>query len=158
MKKNIPGEILPTINNAIQAFNTGAYVQSLAVDVQTVAAANKAAVANVQSRQQAQETTIQNHSEQLKNHKERITSLENESNNNFKDLKDDVDDNRKHVGVASVAAMDNIPQVTDSLAFAIGTGVVNYNAQTAIAVGFSAHVTEHVVTKASVGAGVSYGW
>ncbi|MFZ5261528.1 hypothetical protein ACOY7H_00825 [Enterobacter roggenkampii] len=39
-------------DKATQAFNTGAYAQSLAVDAQTVAAANKAAVANVQSRQQ----------------------------------------------------------------------------------------------------------
>ncbi|QBC02007.1 YadA C-terminal domain-containing protein [Enterobacter cloacae] len=133
-------------------------------------AANTVAVDNVQSRQQAQETTIQSHSSQLTNHEERITALENESNNNFQNLKNDVDNNRKRaaVGVASVAAMSNIPQVTDSQIFAIGAGVGEYDSQGAIAVGFSARVTEHVVTKASVGAGsyggatvgagVSYGW
>lgn len=133
-------------------------------------AANTVAVDNVQSRQQAQETTIENHSSQLSNHEKRITALENESNNNFKNLKNDVDNNRKRaaVGVASVAAMSNIPQVTDSQSFAIGAGVGEYDSQGAVAVGFSARVTEHVVTKASVGAGsydgatvgagVSYGW
>ncbi|MBE4832297.1 YadA C-terminal domain-containing protein [Enterobacter cloacae complex sp. P47BA] len=142
-------------DKATQAINTGAYAQSLAVDAQTVAAANKAAVANVQSRQQAQETTIQNHSAQLKNHEERITALENESNNNFQNLKDDVDNNRKRaaVGVASVAAMSNIPQVTDSQTFAIGAGAGGYDSQGAVAIGISARVTDHIVTKASVGTG-----
>ncbi|MBN9880005.1 YadA C-terminal domain-containing protein [Enterobacter chengduensis] len=142
-------------DKATQAINTSAYAQSLAVDAQTVAAANKAAVANVQSRQQAQETTIQNHSAQLKNHEERITALENESNNNFQNLKDDVDNNRKRaaVGVASVAAMSNIPQVTDSQTFAIGAGAGGYDSQGAVAIGISARVTDHIVTKASVGAG-----
>ncbi|EWG74075.1 MULTISPECIES: YadA C-terminal domain-containing protein [unclassified Enterobacter] len=142
-------------DKATQAINTSAYAQSLAVDAQTVAAANKAAVANVQSRQQAKETTIQNHSAQLKNHEERITALENESNNNFQNLKDDVDNNRKRaaVGVASVAAMSNIPQVTDSQTFAIGAGAGGYDSQGAVAIGISARVTDHIVTKASVGAG-----
>lgn len=133
-------------------------------------AGNTVAVDNVQSRQQAQETTIRRHSSQLSNHEERITALENENNNNFQNLKNDVDNNRKRaaVGVASVAAMSNIPQVTDSQTFAIGAGVGEYDSQGAIAVGFSARVTERVVTKASVGAGsygcatvgagVSYGW
>ena len=156
-------------DKATQAINTGAYAQSLAVDAQTVAAANKAAVANVQSRQQAQETTIQNHSNQLADHEQRITELENQ-NNNFKNLKDDVDNNRKRaaVGVASVAAMSNIPQVTDSQTFAVGAGVGGYDSQGAVAVGVSARITDHIVSKASVGAGsfggatygagVSFGW
>jgi hypothetical protein len=52
------------------------------VDAQTVAAATKL-VANVQSRQQAQETTIQNHSAQLANHESRITALESQNNAKF---------------------------------------------------------------------------
>lgn len=142
-------------NKADVAYSAGVYAQQQAADAATVAAVNKAAVANVQSRQQAQETTIQNHSAQLNNHEERITALENESNNNFRNLKDDVDNNRKRaaVGVASVAAMSNIPQVTDSQAFAIGAGVGGYDSQGAVAIGISARITDHIVTKASVGAG-----
>ncbi|HEB5016438.1 TPA: YadA C-terminal domain-containing protein, partial [Enterobacter asburiae] len=142
-------------NKADVAYSAGVYAQQQAADAATVAAVNKAAVANVQSRQQAQETTIQNHSAQLKNHEERITALENESNNNFRNLKDDVDNNRKRaaIGVASVAAMSNIPQVTDSQAFAIGAGVGGYDSQGAVAIGISARITDHIVTKASVGAG-----
>lgn len=142
-------------NKADVAYSAGVYAQQQASDAATVAAVNKAAVANVQSRQQAQETTIQNHSAQLNNHEERITALENESNNNFRNLKDDVDNNRKRaaVGVASVAAMSNIPQVTDSQAFAIGAGVGGYDSQGAVAIGISARITDHIVTKASVGAG-----
>ncbi|MGH0045871.1 YadA-like family protein [Enterobacter cloacae] len=156
-------KVLQTLSDkTTQAYNTGLYAKSLA-------ATNKSAVANVQVRQQAQETTIQNHSNQLANHEQRITELENQ-NNNFQNLKDDVDNNRKRaaVGVASVAAMSNIPQVTDSQTFAVGAGVGGYDSQGAVAVGVSARITDHIVTKASVGAGsfggatygagVSFGW
>ncbi|WP_431613910.1 YadA-like family protein [Enterobacter cloacae] len=156
-------KVLQTLSDkTTQAYNTGMYAKSLA-------ATNKSAVANVQVRQQAQETTIQNHNNQLANHEQRITELENQ-NNNFQNLKDDVDNNRKRaaVGVASVAAMSNIPQVTDSQTFAVGAGVGGYDSQGAVAVGVSARITDHIVTKASVGAGsfggatygagVSFGW
>ncbi|WP_369141313.1 YadA C-terminal domain-containing protein, partial [Modestobacter versicolor] len=106
----------------------------------------------------------------IANHEQRLNTLETQTNSQFKKLKDDVDQNRKRasVGVAGVAAMANIPQVTDSQTFSVGAGAGTYDGQQALAVGFSARINEHVITKAavsagtfggaSVGVGVSYGW
>lgn len=67
-----------------------------------------------------------------------------------------------------MAAMANIPQVIQGQTFSVGAGVGTTDSESALAVGFSARATEHVVVKASVsddtqqnfvvGGGVSYGW
>ncbi|WP_237391352.1 YadA-like family protein [Dryocola clanedunensis] len=99
-----------------------------------------------------------------------IGTLESQTTSNFAKLKSQVDDNRKRAsaGISGVAAMANIPQVTNTQDFSVGAGVGTADSESALAVGFSARATENVVVKASVsddsqhnfvtGAGVSYGW
>ena len=82
------------------------------------------------------------------------------------------DDDRKHAsaGVAGVAAMANIPQVSQYRDFSVGAGVGSYDSEQALAVGASARFGDkgQVVTKASVsmttqddfvvGVGLAYEW
>ena len=115
-------------------------------------------------------STVAAHTAQLADHEKRISSLESQTNARFGDLKNQIDDNKRNAdaGIAGVAAMANIPQVTESQTFAVGAGVGTREGESAIAVGFSARASQNVVVKASVagdtqqswtvGAGVSYGW
>lgn len=92
------------------------------------------------------------------------------TNAQFEDLKRQVGENRHRAsaGIAGVAAMANIPQVTNTQNFSVGAGVGTTDGESALAVGFSARATENVVIKGSVsndtqhnfvvGAGMSYGW
>lgn len=148
-----------------QAQTTGEYVQSHA----------DAAYANTQANHQALVTTnkaVANHSAELANHESRIQTLEADQGygNRFAKLKNQVDDNRKRAsaGISGVAAMANIPQVIQGQTFAVGAGAGATDGESALAVGFSARATDHVVVKASlsddtqqnfvIGTGVSYGW
>lgn len=91
-------------------------------------------------------------------------------NKQFSDLKQKVDDNKKDASaaVAGVAAMANIPQVTEYQTFSVGAGAGTHDGENALAVGFSARVSQNTVTKASIatdtqsgftaGVGVSVGW
>ncbi|MFW7251334.1 MULTISPECIES: YadA C-terminal domain-containing protein [Enterobacter] len=155
-------------DKATQAFNTGAYAQSLAVDAQTVAAANKAAVANVQSRQQTQEATIQNHSAQLANHESRITSLENQNNAKFSSLENQQNEDRKEyrAGIAGAASLAGLHYVdTDN---AVAVGAANFKDAQGYAIGYRHKFAENVAATLStsgtsngdeiVAASASYGW
>ena len=155
-------------DKATQAFNTGAYAQSLAVDAQTVAAANKAAVANVQSRQQAQETTIQNHSAQLVNHESRITALESQNNAKFSSLENQQNEDRKEyrAGIAGAASLAGLHYVdTDN---AVAVGAANFKDAQGYAVGYRHKFAENIAATLStsgtsngdeiVAASASYGW
>ncbi|MGL4724763.1 MAG: YadA C-terminal domain-containing protein [Scandinavium sp.] len=143
--------------------NTGAYAQSRA----------DAAYANTQANQQALKATnhrVAENSQELANHEQRIQTLEANNSASFGKLKNEVDDNRQRASAAisGVAAMANIPQVIQGQTFSVGAGVGTTDSESALAVGFSARATEHVVVKASVsddtqqnfvvGGGVSYGW
>lgn len=155
-------------DKATQAFNTGAYAQSLAVDAQTVAAANKAAVANVQSRQQTQETTIQNHSAQLANHESRITALESQNNAKFSSLENQQNEDRKEyrAGIAGAASLAGLHYVdTDN---AVAVGAANFKDAQGYAVGYRHKFAENIAATLStsgtsngdeiVAASASYGW
>ncbi|MCM7559796.1 YadA C-terminal domain-containing protein, partial [Enterobacter roggenkampii] len=155
-------------DKATQAFNTGAYAQSLAVDAQTVAAANKAAVANVQSRQQAQETTIQNHSAQLANHESLITALESQNNAKFSSLENQQNEDRKEyrAGIAGAASLAGLHYVdTDN---AVAVGAANFKDAQGYAVGYRHKFAENIAATLStsgtsngdeiVAASASYGW
>lgn len=100
----------------------------------------------------------------------RQESYEKSTNQRFADMGKRIDENRNHAsaGIAGVAAMANIPQVSQNSSFSIGAGVGSYDGEQGIAVGASARFNQNVVTKASVagttqsdfvfGAGVSYEW
>ncbi|MCE9920022.1 YadA C-terminal domain-containing protein [Hafnia paralvei] len=81
-----------------------------------------------------------------------------------------INENKKQAsaGISAAFAQANIPQVTDSQQFAVGTGVGGYDSENAIAVGASFHATQNTIVKMTVsddtqnnfgyGAGVSVGW
>lgn len=91
-------------------------------------------------------------------------------NKQFSSLKEKVDDNHKkaNAGIAGVAAMANIPQVTESAQFSLGAGVGFRGDEQAIAVGMSSRLSQSVIGKLSVaadtqseftvGAGVAVQW
>ena len=137
--------------------------QQRAADLDVRIAENRAA-------QQKTNQVVAGHTAQLANHEQRITGLEQQTNANFKDLRNQIDDNKReaNAGIAGVAAIATIPQVTNKQDFSIGAGVGARDGESALAVGFSGRITPNVVTKVAVstdsqsgwtvGAGMSYGW
>lgn len=94
----------------------------------------------------------------------------NKLNSNFSNLKSQVNENKKQAsaGVSGAMAMSNIPQVLQTQSFAVGAGVGGYDGESAVAVGFSARLSQRITMKATVsddtasnigyGAGMSIGW
>jgi autotransporter adhesin len=129
--------------------------------------------ANIEANRQASINTnkrVADNTAAIANHETRITSLEQQTSKGFSDLKRQIDENKKdaNAGIAGVAAMANIPQVTANQDFSVGAGVGVRGDEQAVAVGVSGRITGNVVTKLAVsadtqsgftaGAGVSYGW
>ncbi|WP_301212313.1 YadA C-terminal domain-containing protein [Yersinia sp. 22-579] len=116
------------------------------------------------------DAAVQQNAKALSNDEARIGSMETQSNQNFANLKTEVDDNRDRAdaGIAGVAAMANIPQVQESQQFALGAGIGGYGSEQALAMGASFHATQSTIVKLTVsndtqhnfgwGAGASYGW
>ena len=165
-------------NKAAVAKNTsGVATNKAAVAVNTssihdeVTRAKAAEYANTQAITHTN-TRVTKNEQRLDNHESRIADLEGGKGygNKFNDLKNQVDQNRKHAaaGTSSAMAMANIPQVLQGQTFAVGAGIGGYDGENGVAVGFSARVSESVVVKATVsddsqqnfgyGAGVSVGW
>jgi hypothetical protein len=76
-------------------------------------------------------------------------------------------ESKMSAGIASIAAIANIPAPPTGKRFAIGGAVGGFNGETAFAIGGTANVTTEVVVKASVGfsdgqaafgAGAAYAW
>lgn len=159
----LSGRITQNSSDIVQLYSNNEYAQS------RIDAAN----ANIQANHDAIRSTnrvVSQHTEQLANHEQRIQTLEQETNRNFGALRNKIDRNKKDAdaGIAGVAAMASIPQVTEYQTFAVGAGVGNRHDQQALAVGFSARAAQNVVIKVSaatdtnsgwtVGAGTSIGW
>ncbi|SNY62635.1 YadA C-terminal domain-containing protein, partial [Enterobacter sp. CC120223-11] len=131
---------------------------------------NAAAIADNTDHIDEVEHHVGNNSAAIAQNEQRIEKLEASNNENFSNLKNQVDENRQRASAAisGVAAMANIPQVIQGQTFSVGAGVGTTDGESALAVGFSARAAEHVVVKASVsndtqqnfvvGGGVSYGW
>ncbi|WP_434584849.1 YadA-like family protein [Klebsiella sp. R390] len=132
---------------------------------QAVADANQNLAANRQALAESNQRVAAN-SKAIADQDQKISSL----SKHYDDLNKTVNDNRKDAsaGIAGVAAMANIPQVTQGQTFAVGAGVGNHDSESALAVGASARINDNWVVKASVsddtqsnftvGAGASYGW
>ncbi|HEN3358649.1 TPA: YadA C-terminal domain-containing protein [Yersinia enterocolitica] len=113
---------------------------------------------------------VSQNTQRLSNQEMRISTLASQDNQEFANLKAEVDNNqsRSDAGIAGVAAMANIPQVQESQQFAMGVGVGGYGSENALAVGASFHATQNTIVKLTVsndtqhnfgwGAGTSYGW
>ncbi len=136
-----------------QLYSNGEYAQS------RIDAAN----ANIQANREALRNTnkvVSKHSAQLADHEQRLGNLEQSTNRNFAALKDKVERNKKDAdaGIAGVAAMSSIPQVTEYQTFNVGAGVGSRHDQQALAVGFSARASQNVVIKVSAAADTNSGW
>lgn len=115
-------------------------------------------------------TQVNANTEANKSISKRQDAFEKSTNQRFANMDKRIDENRKNAsaGIAGVAAMANIPQVSQNSSFSVGAGVGSYDGEQGIAVGASARFNQNVVTKASVagttqsdfvfGAGVSYEW
>lgn len=157
------GQFVTLSSGVAAAQATGDYAHS------RIDAANQNIEANRQDLVNTNKRVAQNTAD-IANHEQRITTLESQTNARFGDLKKQIDNNKKeaNAGIAGVAAMASIPQVTDKQDFSIGAGVGTRDGENAMAIGFSGRITDSVVTKVAVaadtqsgwtvGAGVSYGW
>lgn len=146
-----------------QAQATGEYAHARIDVANANIEANRQALVNTNKR-------VAQNSADIANHEQRLTSLEQQTNKGFSDLKRQIDDNKKdaNAGIAGVAAIASIPQVTDKQDFSVGAGVGARGSEQAIAVGFSGRISDSVVTKFAVssdtqngwtmGAGVAVGW
>lgn len=136
-----------------QAQATGEYAASRADQAFSNAAANSQSIRRTNER-------VAEHSAQLANHEQRITGLEQKTNRNFGALRNQVERNKKDAdaGIASVAAMANLPQLTESARFSAGVGVGARSSQQAIAVGLSSRLSHSVIGKASVASDTNSGW
>ena len=126
-------------SDIVQLYSNGEYAQS------RIDAAN----ANIQANRDAITSTnrvVSQHSAELANHEQRIGELEQSTNQRFGALKNQVDRNKKDAdaGIAGVAAMASIPQVTEYQTFSVGAGVGNRHDQQALAVGFSARAAQNL--------------
>lgn len=157
------GQFVTLSSGVAAAQATGDYAHSRIDAANANIEANKQALVNTNKR-------VAQNTADIANHEQRITTLEGKTNAQFNSLKNQIDDNKRdaNAGIAGVAAMANIPQVTQGARFSVGAGVGNRDGESAVAVGFSSRITDSVVGKASVaadtqsgftvGAGVSYQW
>lgn len=146
-----------------QAQATGNYASSRADQAYYNAEVNSQAIRR--TNQQVSRNTAQ-----LANHEQRIGQLEQNTSSKFANIDKRMDETDRHIdaGLAGVAAIANIPQVTEYQTFAVGAGLGGRGSESAVAVGFSARASQNVVFKASVagdsqqkwtvGGGISYGW
>lgn len=140
-------------------------------------ASRKSADAALSSRIDSNDATLVQHDQRITSNTQRIGSvegrvsnLEQSTNKRFADVDKRIGENRKvaSAGIAGAGAMANIPQVTQNGNFSVGAGIGGYDGEQAVAVGFSARVTNSVTTKVSVstntqsevlwGAGVGVEW
>lgn len=131
----------------------------------------------VEGKNKEQDAKLEQHDQRITSNTQRIGSvegrvsnLEQSTNKRFSDIDKRIGDNRKvaSAGIAGAGAIANIPQVTQNGNVSIGAGIGGYDGEQAVAVGFSARVTDSVTTKVSVstntqsevlwGAGVGVEW
>lgn len=96
------------------------------------------------------QTTAQ--AKDLKAAQQVFAQAQSSSNAQFKNLKDEVDDNKKEArgGVASAVAIASMPQVEKDQAMMFSAGVGSFKNEQAISVGASFHSGEHTVIKAGI--------
>lgn len=132
------------------------------------AATNQVAVANVQTKQKAQDGVIQTHTTQLANHETRITTLENQNNSRFSSMEKQQNDDRKEYrsGIAGAASIAGLHYVdTDN---AIAVGAADFKSEQGYAMGYRHKFAENVAATVSyagtsdgdsvVAASASLGW
>ena len=122
-----------------------------------------AALRNADTNAQAIRNTnakVAEHSRTLANHEQRLGELERSTSSRFADIDKRIDENKRsaNAGIAGVAAISNIPQVTSGARFSAGVGVGQRGSEQAVAVGFSSQLTDSVIGKVSVAGDSQQQW
>ena len=145
------------------AQSTGDYAVSRSEAAMRNAATNAQAIRNTNAKLAEQSRT-------LANHEQRLDELERNTSSRFSDIDKRIDESKRsaNAGIAGVAAMSNIPQVTGGARFSAGVGVGRRGSEQAVAVGFSSQLNDSVIGKISVandsqqqwtvGAGLAVQW
>lgn len=147
----------------VTAQSTGNYANTRIDIANTNIKLNQQALANTNERV-AQNTAA------IASHEYQINKLQQQTNVNYTSLHNQIQDVKKRAdaGTASVAAMANIPQVTESGRFSLGAGVGTHGSEQALAIGASSRLSQNVIGKLSVsadtqskwttGVGIAYQW
>ncbi|QQE41433.1 YadA C-terminal domain-containing protein [Enterobacter asburiae] len=77
--------------------------------------------------------------------------MNNNTNQQFKSLHEEVDNNKKeaNAGISGAMAMAGLPQVQTNQRVMFSAGGATYNGESALAVGTSVNFNEHMVGKVS---------
>ncbi|WP_320710159.1 YadA C-terminal domain-containing protein [Enterobacter asburiae] len=89
--------------------------------------------------------------QELQATKQTLQALNNNTNQQFKSLHEEVDNNKKeaNAGISSAMAMAGLPQVQTNQRVMFSAGGATYNGESALAVGASVNFNEHMVAKVS---------
>ncbi|MCE1396572.1 YadA C-terminal domain-containing protein [Enterobacter cloacae] len=89
--------------------------------------------------------------QELQATKQTLQALNNNTNQQFKTLREEVDNNKKeaNAGISGAMAMAGLPQVQTNQRVMFSAGGATYNGESALAVGASVNFNEHMVGKVS---------
>lgn len=83
--------------------------------------------------------------------KQTLQAMNNNTSQQFKSLRDEVDNNKKqaNAGISGAMAMAGLPQVQTNQRVMFSAGGATYNSESALAVGASVNVNSHTIAKVS---------
>ena len=89
--------------------------------------------------------------QELQATKQTLQAMNNNTNQQFKSLHDEVDNNKKqaNAGISGAMAMAGLPQVQTNQHVMFSAGGATYNNESALAVGASVNFSAHVIAKVS---------
>lgn len=89
--------------------------------------------------------------QELQATKQTLQAMNNNTNQQFKSLHDEVDNNKKqaNAGITGAMAMAGLPQVQTNQHVMFSAGGATYNNESALAVGASVNFSSHVIAKVS---------
>ncbi|GMQ37785.1 YadA C-terminal domain-containing protein [Enterobacter asburiae] len=89
--------------------------------------------------------------QELQATKQTLQALNNNTNQQFKSLHEEVDNNKKeaNAGISGAMAMAGLPQVQTNQRVMFSAGGATYNGESALAVGASVNFNKHMVAKVS---------
>ena len=89
--------------------------------------------------------------QELQATKQTLQALNNNTNQQFRSLREEVDNNKKeaNAGISGAMAMAGLPQVQTNQRVMFSAGGATYNGESALAVGASVNFNEHMIGKVS---------
>lgn len=140
-----------------QVANNGQKIlsNSLNITANTQGVTNNAnSLSNTNQRVDNNTTQLSRQDDELHSLHSEIQNMSNENNAHFNALKDEVEHNEKqaNAGISGAMAMAAIPQVQTNQHVMFGAGAGEYNGESALAVGASVNINDHVVGKVNMSA------